>query len=390
MKKPSILHSNDLWLPLTQSWLYDQIRFLAPYFSQTIWCDRRVPWQHEEWTGQVIEYVDSFSGRAIRTVNNLLSTRVRPVPNLIGFETYDVLFSHFGCRAWYDSLYFPRRGGPRRKVVRFYGHDLGVTPRKKRWRRRYRTIFDLYDVLLCEGPFMAQHLGKLQAPPEKIHWLPLGVDPAMITTSLTPLKHLVQPLTMLIAATFTEKKGIEFALQAILEFVRQEACPVALTVVGDANPANPEQVRVKQRLAPLFDQLRRTPLCQLTRPGYVPLAQLQQLMRKHLLFLAPSVTARHGDIEGGFPVSLTHAAAQGMILIGTDHCDLPQIIRHQHNGYLCRQRSVADLVHAFRDLIASDSATITAKRHNSRALVQREFNAVTIAARLAELIGPPN
>ncbi len=49
-------------------------------------------------------------------------------------------------------------------------------------------------------------------------------------------------------------------------------------------------------------------------------------MSRHHLFLSPSVTAPDGDSEGGAPVSIIEAAATGMPVVSTTHCDIPQAV----------------------------------------------------------------
>ena len=45
------------------------------------------------------------------------------------YENYDILFSHFGNRAWKDLLF--TREIRSKRIVRFYGIDLDFTYRKK-------------------------------------------------------------------------------------------------------------------------------------------------------------------------------------------------------------------------------------------------------------------
>ena len=80
---------------------------------------------------------------------------------------------------------------------------------------------------------MAACLVKQGCPPEKIRVHHLGVDADKI-----PLKARQwdgrEPLRVLIAGTFVEKKGIPDALMALAE-VRKKI-PIAITLIGDAHP----------------------------------------------------------------------------------------------------------------------------------------------------------
>ena len=381
----TLLHSTADWLALTKSWIFDQVRFLAPYCTQAVWCDRRITGPHDDWEGIVITQKDSVLNKFARRFNNWNNRQFLSLSSSVRFEDYYVLFSHFGYRAWHDLMYF-KKSNSIKKVVRFYGSDIGVTPTLQGWKERYARIFDAYDLLLCEGPYMAEQLRALQAPSEKIQWIPLGIAPEYIVASLTPTKQLTDPLKILIAGTFTEKKGIDLALQGILEFVRQNRYPITVTLVGDANMNDSEQVATKQRIEKWLERLSSEQTCTIYRLGYISLDKLRQCMQEHLIFLSPSVTAESGDIEGGFPVGLTHAAANGMVLIGSDHCDLPLIVRHNENGFVCRQHSVADIVETLRKIISTDEKIIEHMRQNSLRLVRETFNAEAIAPRLVRMM----
>ena len=248
----------------------------------------------------------------------------------------------------------------------------------------YEQIFKKYDLFLCEGPYMAEQLNALGAPASRIHWIP--IDPALIDTSLVPAYTMQKPLRILLAGTFTEKKGIHIALKGIHEFLSSGSFPLHVTIVGDCHPQNTEQSRVKAQILKQVDALQRLAHCDISMLGYVPLSQLHELMRHHLVFLSPSLTAKSGDIEGGFPVSLTHAAAKGMILIGTDHCDLPSIVKANENGFICRQGNGQDIAEALTTIVAFNDDQINNMRKASVNLVKNEFDATITGKKLSAIL----
>lgn len=379
-----ILHSTSDWLGLTKSWIYDQIRFMPREVEQSIWCYTRINGPHETWKGNIFIEQPSLYNLLCRITNSTLSLSLLQCKSHISFEDYDVLFSHFGNRAWHDYMYI--KGLPIKKVVRFYGCDIGLTPKQSGWMKKYAQIFNEYDMFLCEGPYMARQLEYLGAPKEKIKWQYLGIDPDLISTLLFPTEQLIDPLCILIAGTFTEKKGIEYALQGIIQFVQHTKHKVRVTLIGDSGPVLNKENSRKEAIENLCKIMATNETVELIRKGYVPLTELYSLMKENLIFLSPSVTAQNGDIEGGFPVTLTHAAANGMILIGTDHCDLPEIVRDRVNGYVCNQRSAESIRNSLCDVIQTNATSLTAMRNASLGICSAHFNASDIGNYLYNLI----
>ena len=71
---------------------------------------------------------------------------------------------------------------------------------------------------------------------------------------------------------------------------------------------------------------------------------------------------------------LTEMAATGMPIIATRHCDIPEIVIDGETGWLCRERSVDDLVAALRNAVASPS-TLALYGHQARHLVETTYDA---------------
>lgn len=351
--------------------------------KQTVWCDRLIDGPHKNWNGEIwIHYPTLYE----RLVNKIAFYFRKPLPinfRNYSFSKYDILFSHFGYRAWHDYQYVQKVAI--KKIVRFYGCDIGITPKLSGWGKRYKIIFDVYDLFICEGPYMAKQLEILGAPKDKIKWLHIGIDPSLIVKDLIPTKYLIEPLCIMIAGTFTEKKGIEYALKGILQFVKKIPINIKLTVVGDVNPREPDQLKTKYRINNIINILRKEKKVSIKQTGYVPLSTLISLMRKNLVIISPSVRAKNGDIEGGLPVTLTYAAAEGMILIGTDHCDLPEIVQNNKNGFICKEKSSEDICEALISLVSSDLSICDKMRKNSQEIVRTEFNSINLGNQIHDL-----
>lgn len=232
-------------------------------------------------------------------------------------------------------------------MVTFYGHDVNSLPRlHPRWRRRYRDMFGQVHGVLCEGPHMARCLMVGLGCPEhkvRVHRLGVVVDEIAFKPRVwTP----GEPLRVLIAAAFREKKGIPYALEA-LGRIRHEI-PLEITVIGDANRKASNRAE-KRRILEIIEKHNLQPKMRML--GYQPHGVLLEEAYGHHIFLSPSVEARDGDTEGGAPVSIIEMAASGMPIVSTRHCDIPDIIEDGITGLLADERDVEGLVSHLRWLV---------------------------------------
>jgi colanic acid/amylovoran biosynthesis glycosyltransferase len=108
--------------------------------------------------------------------------------------------------------------------------------------------------------------------------------------------------------------------------------------------------------------------------GFVPLAELDAMARTHHLLMHPSVHAAGGDAEGGHPVVMTQAAATGMPILGTRHCDIPEVVEPGRTGWLVPERDVDALTAALLD-VAARPDVLPAYGRAARALVEAKYDA---------------
>ena len=225
---------------------------------------------------------------------------------------------------------------------------------------------------------MAQSVVALGCPADKVHVHHLGVDVAGIPFQPLPWQP-KQPLRVLIAAAFREKKGIPYALAALGRL--KEKTDLQITIIGDASPT-PDSQSEKQKI------LKQIDLCGLTNQvqllGFQPYSVLAQELYRHHLFLSPSILAANGDSEGGAPVTLIEAAAAGLLVVSTTHCDIPEVVKHGKTGWLANERNVDELVHHIEWLLSNPDAW-PAMQRAARNHIEQEFDANRQGERLARL-----
>ncbi|MBE0627720.1 MAG: glycosyltransferase [Burkholderiales bacterium] len=378
MSPLTVLHSCPVWLPQTQTWLYNQVRALPADIENHVACLRS-------------ENIDQFPCAHLYGMcrQSRLAYRTEALLRRLGLPLHPywltrtarrshagLLHSHFGNMGWFNLGVARRLRIPH--VVTFYGLDVDLLPQQDaRWHARYRELFAEVDAVLCEGPHMASRIIAHGCPPSKARVHHLGVD-----TGAIPFKPRVrlsgEPLRVLIAGAFREKKGIPCALEALGKLQHEVA--LEITIVGDAG----EEPRSHAEKRRILDVIRRHGLGQVQMLGFQPHTRLLEEAYRHHVFLSPSIHAEDGDSEGGAPVSIIEMAASGMPVVSTTHCDIPEVIADGCSGLLAPERDVPGLVERLAWLAAHpqqwERLASAARQH-----VDTEYNMAVQATRLAAL-----
>ena len=116
--------------------------------------------------------------------------------------------------------------------------------------------------------------------------------------------------------------------------------------------------------------------------GFQTHEKLMQEAKTHHAYLAPSITSRRGDTEGGAPVCIIEMLASGMNIISTRHCDIPEIIKHGETGWLADEGDMDGLVEAIRQMILARDQW-PSMQGRGRDYVDQNFNSSVQAAQLA-------
>lgn len=375
----TVVHSLSRWLPQTATWLYTQVRFLPDDFTSHIVCD-------------FVENLDQFPHPNVHALENepkLRSLWDRALRRLgirrhIGFLVREarkhdasILHSHFGNTGWRDANAARQLG--LKHVVTFYGLDVVYYPTSDpRWKDRYRDLFAGVDRVLCEGPHMASQIEALGCARDKIRVHHLGIDVARIPFEPRQWRP-GEPLRVLMAGSFREKKGFPYAVEALAAVSGEVA--LEITIIGDEHG----EERTKREKAKIIAALDAGGLRDRTRMlGYQPYDVVLEEARCHHIFLSPSVTASDGDTEGGAPVSLIETSASGMMVVSTTHCDIPGVIRDGETGLLAPERDVPALVERLRWFVAHPGRwhgmAQAGRRH-----IEAEFDAPVQGRRLGEI-----
>lgn len=346
-----IIHSLPVWLPQTQTWMYSQVVEL-----QRLGLDVHVVCERTENLDQfsvdhIHRFTDEPKWRQIfdRVLRRLHWRRHLDFLVRVGKSTGSfIIHSHFGNYGWADLGAVRQLGA--KHVVTFYGFDVNNLPIQfPIWRKRYHQLFNEVNLILCEGSHMARCIAELGCPQDKIKVQHLGVDTERIEFKPRQWKP-DEPLRVLIAASFREKKGIPYAIDALGQLRREVS--IELTIIGDSG-SDPESQIEKSAI---LDALQKNGLIENTRlMGYQAHDVIFREAYQHHIFLHPSVTASNGDTEGGAPVVIIEMLATGMPVISTQHCDIPEVMGPSLKHLLAPERDVKALASIIKRLIEESS-----------------------------------
>jgi colanic acid/amylovoran biosynthesis glycosyltransferase len=357
-ERPRAVHLVTPFLFPTGSWIYDQIRLLRRYdalvATSALENTESFPWP---FVTVIPSPPGSRRGYLSPSASHAAITRFVQLSRVL--KDASVAHAHFGPEGFNASFLSKLTRTP--LIVSFYGYDLTQLPTKFRvWRHRYRRLFGRAAAVLVEGTQMHTTLLELGCPPEKAIVQKLGIDVSAIP--FTP-RHATQTPRLLVAASFREKKGIPYALEAVAN-VRRGGLDARLTLIGEGPDA-----------AEIEATINRLNLQEIVvRRPYVSHAELVAEYASHDILLQPSVTARDGDSEGGTPVTIIEAAASGMPIVATNHCDIPEVVVDGRGGILVPERNASAVADAIRELITEGDEWQAIAEFN-RAHIESHYNA---------------
>ncbi len=369
-EKFQVCQAVSTYLLQTENWIFNQIRFLKDFRSIVYCLNEKKP--------------NKFDGPLIHSLNRDLSSwrkyYERGVRKFVtGYYPYfyrklkiekpQLIHAHFG---WTGLNFLPlAKAFNLPLITSFYGADLSLQKKTTvKLQDFYKPLFADGELFLVEGPAAFRQLTTLGCPPDKIQIQRLGVDLEALpfhTRQAAPEK----PIKILIASTFTEKKGIPYAIEAFCKAARVNS-RLMLTVIGDARPEKPQEHILKRELQEIVNRNEMNNRVDFL--GYVDIEQLYALAYDHHLLIQSSITAASGDTEGGSPVIITEMCASGMPVIASDHCDIPEVVQHEHNGIIVQEKDITGLYKAILRL-AGDDDLRERMAIFGRAHIEKKYNA---------------
>ncbi|MEQ3648104.1 glycosyltransferase [Alteromonas sp.] len=245
----------------------------------------------------------------------------------------------------------------------FHGYEISRYDQLELWQDLYGK---LGGVLLPISDYWKNKLIEFGGKPTKIKVVHMGVDIDRFSYSEKPVSN---PFSILSVARATEKKGLKYAIEAVLN------CSIECEykIIGDGalmESLKQEASRHNNSHRVIFE-------------GAKPSSFVAESLSSTDLFLLPSVRDSKGDMEG-IPVSLMEAMASGVTVLTTIHSGIPELVEHKVTGFLVNEKDSAALSSMISEI--SGSSDLDRIRKSARAKIEEEFNSVILKKDLIQML----
>lgn len=370
---PTMAHLVPRYLSRTATFIYQYITNLHHYSPVVLATFREHPEQFP-FSALHIPHLSQLQAFLVR-IDRRLFHRQRLVEHFfrqtILSRRVKLLHAHFGPMGVFALPLRSSLGLP--LVTTFYGTDMSAVPKRPRWRRSYRNLFDHGELFLIEGSHMRNQLVELGCPPGKVQIQRIGVDLKSFSYRVAPPVH--ENVRILMCGRFVEKKGFEYGIRAfsrvLLEFPNAQ-----LRIIGDGP--------LRRRIQSLVRRLGLENGERVVLLGHLSYARYQQEATNSHIFMAPSVTAADGDSEGGAPTVLLEMQARGLPVLSTLHADIPEVVVNGASGYLVSERDELALAQKLVELLAHPERWNQMGKAG-RAHIESQHNIVTLAQQLEKI-----
>jgi len=224
-------------------------------------------------------------------------------------------------------------------VVYFFGYDASVKSVLEEHAESYARMFQEACAVIAISHSMRRRLVSLGAPPEKVHYIPCGVDCAKFGGA----RPGDAPPLFLAVGRFVEKKAPQLTIKAFAQM--HSAHPSArLRMVGDGPLWNECRELAKNLgVAEAVEFL-----------GTQTHAEVSSEMLQARCFVQHSVEAPSGDCEGT-PVGILEAGGSGLPVISTRHAGISDVVIEGETGFLVDEADVEGMAKHMLQ-IAEDAA----------------------------------
>lgn len=277
---------------------------------------------------------------------------------------FDIIQCHFGALGLKAVLLRDAGAISGRVVTAFHGEDITNYPRQFA-AGHYAPLFAEGDLFQPISARWNDALAALGCPMHRVRVHRMGVE-----TAKYPPRDAIRmddrPIRVLAVARLVAKKGLHDAIRAVAQL--QIACE--FVIVGEGP--------LRASLQALANELHMEHVIRFTGP--LTRSEIAALLQTTDIFLAPSVTASDGDIEG-IPVAIMEAMAAGIPVVSTRHSGIPELVQDCISGFLLEEGDVRGLADRLSQL-ACDASLRAQLGAAGRRIVVQDFDVHTLTDRL--------
>ena len=224
------------------------------------------------------------------------------------------------------------------------------------------------DAVVCISQFARGQLMRISAPDDwaKFQVCRLGVDPAQFPFS--PPSNGTQKVRLLCVGRLTPAKGQVLLVKACAQ-LRDAGIDFSLTLVGEG----PDRSRIETAIS------RHQLNTHVTLTGALTQEGVRRALAEADMFVLPSLAE-------GIPVVLMEAMSSGVPCISSPVNGIPELIEHQHTGFLATAGDVDSLAQQLL-VLARDAAQRRSIAQAARQKVEQHFNLEHNVRQLSHIFG---
>lgn len=348
-EKPVVAHFNSHFFKESETFIYNYISSHKAFYPvclapRVINLDKfafsrddiyKISFFNGHQSMRLFHAIASLSGIKKDELSFIETVRVKKI---LKDRNAGIIHAHFGHNGW--KMLPAKKALNIPLATTFYGFDISQLVRSSpSWSANYKELFSAGDMFLVEGEYMKKCVLDLGCPKEKVHLQRIAVNLNKI-----PFRRRLpkgnDKITFIFAGRFTEKKGLIYALKAILA-LKQENYNIEFRIIGDGNQRREIEDFISERNLKSWIRML----------GFLNYGQYLNEMRQADIFVHPSVTASDGDSEGGAPTVILEAQAMGLPVISTYHADIPNIVKPGESALLSKERDWEGLTSNMENLI---------------------------------------
>jgi len=276
-------------------------------------------------------------------------------------KNFDILYCHFGSNGIFGT-YLKEIGINGKLVTTFHGYDMSSFIISN-GDNVYKKLFLNGDLFLPISDYWKRKLIRLGCNEKKIIVHRMGINLEKFKFS-ERRKQSEEPIKILTIGRLVEKKGHEYAIQAIAKIIKKY-----------------KNIEYIIKLEDLISELGIESYIKFL--GSVEQNEVLKLYQQAHIFILPSITARNGDQEG-IPVVLMEAQATGLPIISTYHTGIPEVVVDGKSGFLVPEKDIDALANKLEYLIEHPELWPEMGRYG-RKYVEEKYDIKKLNQKLVEI-----
>ncbi|MDD4289816.1 MAG: glycosyltransferase family 4 protein [Patescibacteria group bacterium] len=241
----------------------------------------------------------------------------------------DIIITYFMIPSGFASLFFSKKYKIP-NIVFLGGSD--VFNNNLLFKLLFKSFLPNSKKILVTSNFIKNYLIKnFSINGDKIKNIPYGIDTKLF---FAKNKNINEKIKILCVQRLVKSKGVDILIKAIDKIVRNNTIDIFLDIVGDGEERIYLENLVKSK------ELNNV----ITFHGNIKNEKIVQYYKNSDIFVFPTLSE-------GFGIVLLEAMASGNIIIASNCCSIPDIIKDNNNGILFQSGNIDDLTIKLKNVI---------------------------------------